>query len=639
MKPDGQPLHFAKDVRMDLPARIFDAMLSSLPDLVFAFDREAKVVYANEPLLTIWGLRLSEAVGKSLFELDYPEELAVRLTDQLLEVVATGLSISGEVIYRGIGGGDDIHDYTYNPVFDANGAVMGVAGSTRLVTQRRAAELAARRLAAIVESSGDAIISKDLDGTIRTWNAGAERLFGYSAEEIVGRSVMLLIPDDRRNEETEILGRIGTGQGVEHFETIRRRKDGSLVPISLSVSPIRDPNGTVVGASKIARDITEQRAIAAALREAKEAAEAANRSKDQFLAVLSHELRTPLTPALMMVSALEQDPALPVEVRRDMSVVRRNIELETKLIDDLLDISRITSGKLKLHLQPVDLNETVREVCGTCEEVAASKGVTLDLDLAADAGAVRADSARLQQMLWNLLNNAVKFTPEGGRIFVATTRLESGNRQISVRDTGAGIAPEVLPKIFDAFEQGSERVTRQFGGMGLGLAITKGIAELQHGRIFAESPGVGQGSTFFLELPQADQATLAPASAPCECDPVPGASILLVEDHRDTGAALGRYLENAGFRVSRASSVNEAFDLANERDFDLILSDLGLPDGSGCDLMRRLRDNGIAIKGVAMSGYGMEEDVQRSLAAGFLEHLVKPLDLPSIQSAIKRALG
>ena len=482
--------------KYEAQVKISDATLSNIPDLAYSFDREGRVIYANRPLLELWGKSMPEVVGKTVFELEYPDELAHRLHGEFLKVVETGVPVRGETTFTGANGVTDIHDYVFSPVFDADGGVVAIAGITRLVTERRNAERAMRQLAAIVESSDDAIVSKDLDGIITTWNAGAERLFGYSAEEMIGRPMLTIIPKDRHGEEPVILSRIRNGEPIEHYETIRRRKDGSPVPVSLSVSPIKDNAGRIVGASKIARDITEQKRTEQALKEAKDAAESANLAKDHFLAVLSHELRTPLNPVLMIASALETDPLLPPALRTDMAMIRRNVELETKLIDDLLDLSRITTGKLALHARAIDLNEAMRQVGAICEQPVVEKGVRLEFDLDPAVGHVRADPARLQQIFWNILKNATKFTPKGGAIRVETSRAENGLARVTVRDTGIGMTPDVLPKVFDAFEQGDERITRQFGGLGLAWRSRRRWSDCTAARFPRPATVRGSGARF-----------------------------------------------------------------------------------------------------------------------------------------------
>jgi signal transduction histidine kinase/ActR/RegA family two-component response regulator len=440
---------------------------------------------------------------------------------------------------------------------------------------------------------------------------------------------------ERHDEEPGIVARIRLGEPIQHYETIRLRKDGSEVAVSLSVSPIRDREGRVIGASKIARDITEQKQTELALKEAKEAAESANRSKDHFLAVLSHELRTPLNLVLMTASALETDPKLSPELRTDMAMIRRNVELETKLIDDLLDLSRITTGKLALHVRPIDLNEAVRQVGAICEQQIAEKGMRMQLELDPEAGHVRADPARLQQVLWNILKNAAKFTPEGGRITVGTHREHEDTVRIAIRDTGIGIAPEVLPKIFEAFEQGDSRITRQFGGLGLGLAITKALVMLHDGTIRVESEGAGKGSTFIIELPSASSERRTSAEGVEERRTDGALRILIVEDHIDTATMLARLLGASGYHVSVANTAGGGLEIYRRQKFDIVVSDIGLPDATGYDFMRSLRAIR-AIKGIAMSGYGMEEDIRKSLEAGFNEHLVKPVNLLSLEQAIRR---
>lgn len=337
------------------------------------------------------------------------------------------------------------------------------------------------------------------------------------------------------------IARAAKGESVR-FESSLIAPDGQERAFAISLEPIRNGGGKVVLIVPEAVDITERWRSEKALHQAKEAAEAANRSKDRFLAVLSHELRTPLTPVLMSVSAMEHDPELPLEVREDLAMIKRNIELETKLIDDLLDLSRITSAKLALDIASVDLNETVRHVCGICRPQIHERGVHLVTRLDPTAGQVPADSARLQQVLWNVLKNVIKFTPEGGGIDVSTKRLADDKCEVRVTDSGMGIPADVLPRIFDAFEQGNARVTRQFGGLGLGLAISKAIIELHGGSIRAESAGTGSGATFVVELPCASAHPFDEASdSGDQEDGKPRKlRLLLVEDHSDTARADSR---------------------------------------------------------------------------------------------------
>ncbi|HEY1628370.1 MAG TPA: ATP-binding protein [Tepidisphaeraceae bacterium] len=395
---------------------------------------------------------------------------------------------------------------------------------------------------------------------------------------------------------------------------------------------------THTAAVVIERDQETRQRLAAeqSLREAKESAEAANRSKDKFLAVLSHELRTPLTPVLMSVAAMEVDPELPPLLRQEMSMIRRNVELETKLIDDLLDLSRITSGKMRLSLQAVDLNEAVRYVCDICRGQILEKGIRLHCDFDSAVGSVTADPARLQQILWNVLKNAAKFTPEGGEIRVRTQKCDRDRASVCVSDNGAGIDAELLPRIFDAFEQGQATVTRQFGGLGLGLAISKAMVELHDGTIRAESDGANRGSRFTIELPARIATGAHPADGQSGTDARPVAlRLLVVEDHADTARMLGRLLQAAGYVVKTTHNAAGALALAEREKFDLIVSDIGLPDATGYELMQQLRDR-YQMRGIAMSGYGMDEDLRRSREAGFSDHLIKPVNVAQLDRAIRQ---
>ncbi|HEX2223755.1 MAG TPA: ATP-binding protein, partial [Thermoanaerobaculia bacterium] len=386
---------------------------------------------------------------------------------------------------------------------------------------------------------------------------------------------------------------------------------------------------------------------------AKRAAEEANDAKDRFLAALSHELRTPLTPILTVSASLEEDRGLPEEVRTGLAMIRRNAELEARLIDDLLDLTRVAHGKLELHPEVTDLREVIEHAVETCcGRETASGRIELKLELEAGEHRVWGDTSRLTQVFWNLLNNAVKFTPTGGTITVATHE-EAGLRPelvVEVTDTGIGIAPEILPRIFEAFEQGDRRITRQFGGLGLGLAVSRAILELHGGRIETFSEGIGHGATFVIHLPAGLPAEIAEADRPAAAAPAPEPAagervaplhILLVEDHPDTAEAMAELLRGFGHQVTAAATVAGALAAtaaaeAAHDGIDLVVSDLGLPDGSGQDLMRELVRR-YGLRGIALSGYGMEDDIRKSLEAGFGRHLTKPVNPQILKSAIAQA--
>ena len=370
-------------------------------------------------------------------------------------------------------------------------------------------------------------------------------------------------------------------------------------------------------------------------------AERASRAKDQFLAVLSHELRTPLTPVLLTVSLLETHPSLPDDVREDIAVIRRNVELESRLISDLLDLTRVAKGKLDLDLHDVDLHLISRSAADICQREASAR---LTLDLGATRHTVRGDSTRLQQVFWNLINNAQKFTSANGTVTVRSSDVPGSDRiRVDVIDSGAGIDPTVLPKLFIAFEQGEVRAARQQAGLGLGLAISKQLTEAHGGTISAASEGRGRGATFSVELPVV--ATFLPEpiprngmpSAP-EADAVRSLDVLLVEDHEPTLEATVKLVKHLGHRVTGVTTVASAAAAVRHDGFDLIISDLGLPDGSGLDVMREVRDR-YAGKAIALTGYGMDADVDASRDAGFADHLTKPVDLDRLRAAIARLMA
>jgi PAS domain S-box-containing protein len=398
------------------------------------------------------------------------------------------------------------------PIFDDEGNILRWFGTHANVTDLREAEQSVARLADIVESSQDAIISETPEGYIRTWNRAAERLFGYTAEEAVGRSITMLIPPERLAEEDAILERQRRGEPIEHFETIRVQKDGTRIEVSLSVSPIRNSSGDVVGISKIARDITEKKRAEHELERALKAAETANQAKDDFLAALSHELRTPLMPVLFTISMWQQDQALPARLRANLAVVRRNIEIQSRMINDLLDLSRITANRLELAFEVTDLHEIIARALEVCRTHQKYSDLNIALKLEAPAHLVRGDADRLQQVFWNLIQNAMKFTPAGGRITVHSCNHADAVR-VSVADSGCGIEPELLDKVFEPFEQCGRKGKESLQGLGLGLAIAQRIVAAHGGTLAAASEGRNLGAvfTFELETVQTPPAELQPA--------------------------------------------------------------------------------------------------------------------------------
>jgi PAS domain S-box-containing protein len=630
------------------------------------------------------------------------------------------------------------------------------------------------RLAAIVASSDDAIISKSLDGVITTWNEGATRIFGYQPEEVIGKPVTILIPPDRLDEEPTILARLRAGERVDHFETLRIRKDGGVVNISLTISPIRNSKGEIIGASKIARDITPQKYAQETLRvtnqrfrmmadsapvliwiadstkgrswfnkgwldftgrtaeqeqgfgwtqnvheddlarclqvyaegfdtrqpfrseyrvrradgmarwiieqasplfegpagafsgyigscvditeakqlqaereetlkaerAAREEAERVGRLKDEFLATVSHELRTPLNAILGWATLLRRLQPVSEDHARGLETIERNARVQGQIIADLLDMSRIISGKVQLDVQPLDLNEVINAALDAVRLSIEAKKLRLRVTLDARAGRLRGDPGRLQQVFWNLLTNAVKFTPSGGRIDVVMERVNS-HVEVSVEDSGMGIRPDFLAFVFDRFRQADSSTTRRHGGLGLGLSIVKHLVELHGGSVRVKSAGEGQGATFVVALPisvlRAEDAARPERPAFSDVDvntielpSLAGVRALVVDDQADARILICRLIEDYGGRCILAESGADALKCVAEEDVNILISDIGMPDFDGYELIRKLRAMHDArlrnLPAIALTAYARNDDRQRALLAGFQMHVSKPVE-------------
>jgi PAS domain S-box-containing protein len=497
---------------------------------------------------------------------------------------------------------------------------------------------------AIVDSSDDAIVSKNLQSIVMSWNPGAARIFGYSADEMVGQSIMKLLPSDRLDEETHILERLQRGERVDHFETKRQRKDGRIIDVSLTISPIRDATGVVVGASKIARDITDQKEAERRLREAAEALQRANQMKTEFLTTLSHELRTPLNAILGWVQLLK-DGASENDFSQALAVIDRNVRVQSQMIEDLLDMGRIEAGKLRLDLQQVDLATIVIASIETVRPAAEAKSIRLTTAFASVNGIVLADKDRLQQVIWNLLTNAIKFTPKHGRIHVVTSRVNS-HIEVSVSDTGPGIAPDFLAQVFDRFRQGDGSTTRRQGGLGLGLSIVKHLTELHGGTVRVASDRLGHGAAFTISLPLQPLGPAAQSAAEkrrtaemddgaAETD-LAGVKVLVVDDEEDSLEILKRGLEREGAEVCAVNSMADALAAFSDFSPHIILSDIGMPEHDGYELIARLRalPGGRKVPAVALTALARTEDRTRALRAGFQVHVPKPVDFTELVAVV-----
>jgi two-component system CheB/CheR fusion protein len=486
-------------------------------------------------------------------------------------------------------------------------------------------EHSAAQLAAIVESSHDAIVGKTLDGVITSWNQAAERLFGYTAQEMIGQSVLKLIPLERRPEENMILSRLRRGERIESYETERLRKDGSRIELSLTISPVRDAAGRVIGASKIARDITTARATERELRSREEQLRAASQRKDEFLAVLAHELRNPLAPIANTLDTLRIGGIDQGMANEMLAVAHRQLQHLVRLVDDLMEVSRITRDAIELRKELLPLQTAVQSAVEISQPLIAERRHRLEVDLQPDRLIVNGDRTRLAQIVANLLNNAAKYTPEGGRIRLQLTR-EGDNAVVRVSDNGAGIPPDMLTRVFEMFTRLDRALERTQGGLGIGLSLVQRLAHLHGGSVEAHSDGLGRGSEFVVRLPLATEKPHAVGGEKKQAE-LPGRRVLIADDNRDAARVLALLLRTLGQDVHVAHDGEQAFDKAKEVKPDILLLDLGMPVVSGYEAARRIRREpwGKDLVLVAVTGWGQEHDKQRTKAAGFDHHLVKPV--------------
>jgi PAS domain S-box-containing protein len=769
---------------------------------------DGTILWANQAELDLLGYTREEYIGRHIAEFHADEhvinDILNRLTrnEALHSYEARMRCKDGSIRYVLISsnvrreGGEFIHTRCF----------------TRDITDRKRSEIDLFQMSAIIESSDDAIISKRLDGTILSWNPGAERLYGYTPEEAIGQPVTMLIPPDQPNEEPHIIEQIKRGERIDHYETIRIRKDGKPVDISLTVSPVKDATGRIVGASKIARDITRRKRAAQAqkfltdssreiassldyettlknvarmavpaladwctvdvveddgslkrlavahidpakiewalelqkrypgdpnaeygipnvLRTGKSElyteipdsllvagaidaehlqllrdigfasaiitplvaqgrtlgaitfitsesdrhydtedvalaenlassaaiaidnsrlyriAQNANRLKDEFIATLSHELRTPLTSILGWAHLLRSGNLEASAAASALETIERNARVQAQLIDDLLDVSRIITGKLRLDVRAVDPASFIEAAIEAVRPAAEGKDVRIQKVMDTGVASVATDPARMQQVLWNLLSNAIKFTPKGGRVQVRLERINS-HIEIAVSDTGAGISPEFLPFVFERFRQADQQTTRQHGGLGLGLAIVRHLVELHGGTVHAESEGLGQGATFVVKLPivpvyqkhnpdervhPAARNTLP--SYHC-AERLDGLKVLVVDDEVDTRELLRVGINQCGAKVQTAGSAQEALEAIKKERPDLLISDIGMPGEDGYELIRQVRTlpagHGKNMPAIALTAYARTEDRLRAIRAGYQMHISKPVELAEL---------
>jgi PAS domain S-box-containing protein len=536
--------------------------------------------------------------------------------------------------------GTTAHLYEYaSPLFDETGRVRGCLGVFVDLSERKRAEEAQARLAAIVESSEDAILSMTLDGIIVSWNVGAERLYGHSAREAIGSSITLIVPRERRTEEQALLERLRRGERIDTFETVRVSKQGRAIDVSLTISPVRDAQGRIIGASKVARDISARKQAEAALRHSEERLREADRRKDEFLATLAHELRNPLAPIRNALHILRLRGGEKQTEDQLLDMVERQVTHLVRLVDDLLEVSRITRGTIELRRQPLDLAAIVRSALDTSRPLIEAARHALHIEGFGQPLPLYADPVRLAQVVANVLNNAAKYTPPGGQIRIMAAQ-DADEAVLRVRDSGIGIAPDMLPKIFDMFTQAHHH---PFGGseagLGIGLALARTLVTMHGGTIEAHSAGPGQGSEFVVRLPLAEHMQAQPddpALGRTRSDTSQPRNILVVDDNVDSAQSLAMLLSQIGHRVRVAHTGQAAIESARAEAPEVVLLDIGLPEMNGYDVARRLRRQpatGRALL-IALTGYGQEEDRRRSTEAGFDAHLVKPVDLNTLSALL-----
>ena len=643
---------------------LLQVTLSSIGDAVIATDNAGKITFLNSVAQTLTGWR-DEAIGLPVVEV-----FQIRNEQTRAEVENPALKAMKERVIVGLANhtvlitkeGNELPvDDSGAPITDAQGNIWGAVLIFRDVTERRKADRAQALLAGIVQSSDDAIISKSLDGTIRSWNDSAEEMFGYSEDEVIGKSIMIIVPPDRSGEEKSILETLARGDRIEHFETERVTKSGKRIPISLSVSPIKNRVGEIIGASKIARDITQRKFIEqererllAREQRLRTEAQAASKLKDEFLATVSHELRTPLNAILGWATIFRQREITGETLNQGMASIERNARFQAQLVEDLLDVSRIISGKMQLDIKQIDITPIIKSVLDSLRPAAEAKQIGLEMIVDPTADRLRADEARLQQIIWNLLSNSVKFTEKGGVIQIRIRRSDSAT-EIVVSDNGLGISSDFLPYVFDRFQQADSSITRKHGGLGLGLAISRHLVELHGGTITVESDGPGKGSSFTVRLPLAAVSLAEPPINEHQQQQEPPAisggkqpdlskfKVLAIDDAADAREMLRVVLEQFGASVMTAASAKEGLVALSDWRPDVVVCDIGMPEQDGYVFIREVRnlspERGRNTPAIALTGYVSIEDRMRALGAGYQMFAPKPVEATELASLIEAVMG
>ena len=624
------------------PAEAIQPVLDCLPVAAYLCDAAGLITYFNPRAEALWGRapRLNDPTDRwcGSFKLYRPDGTPIsHVQCWMARAILEDRAYASQEILIERPDGSRVHGLAHaSPLHDEEGHLVGAVNVLVDITENRLGTEARAHLAAIVQDSQDAIISLALDGTITSWNGAAMRLYGYTAAEAVGQPITIIIPPDRRDEEADLLRRMARGERVESYETERLRKDRRMVAVSLTISPLRDGHGRVNGVSKIARDITAQKAEERHRRETEEALREADRRKDEFLAIMAHELRNPLAPLVSSLDVLQVSPD-PETMQNVLGILRRQVGTLVRLVDDLMDASRVARGLIELKFESVPLAEIVDGAVEIARPLMEARRQRLLLDIPDRGVRVSGDPTRLTQVVANLLNNAAKYTQHEGRIEVSV-RAEGEHAVLGVTDNGSGIAPEMLAHIFEMFAQVDRSPERTQGGLGIGLSLVKRLVELHGGTIEAHSEGVNRGSEFVVRLPLAAAAgdiaaTGRPALVPTR------RRVLIADDNADAAQTLALLLTTLGQDVTIVHDGAAALERAAWLRPDVIVLDIGMPGMNGYEVARRLRAEpwGRRPLVVAMTGWGQEDDRRRSKDAGFDQHMVKPVTLDALCRLLMQA--
>ncbi|WP_208029748.1 PAS domain S-box protein [Rhabdothermincola sediminis] len=632
-------------------ARLLDAVEQS----IVATDPEGRIIFWNRAAERLYGWPVAEVIGRSLMGAELWGDTADR-GDEIASAVSRRESWSGDVRARRRDGSTFPALLSVTPMVGDDGELVAVVGVTTDITTRKAAEERARRLSVIVESSPDAIIGSDLEGRVTTWNPAAEELYGYSGSEILGEHIAVLAPEDRQEEITFLLAHVSRGQAVRNFETVRRRKSGELIHVSLTVSPILGEHGEVVGVAGTTRDITEQVRLAAAAEQhrrrleeverlaalrnvERQAAERASQAKSEFISRMSHELRTPLNAVLGFAQILQLEAG--EEHREAVEQILRAGHHLLDLINEVLDIARIESGHLNLSLEPVEVSDVLRAATELIAPSAMRREIAMLMPGDIEPGlAVVADRQRLMQVLLNLLSNAVKYNRRGGRVELGVEHVAEDRVRISVTDTGPGVDPADFERIFMPFERlGAEQTDIE--GTGVGLPLARGLVEKMRGAMGVHSE-LGQGATFWVELPLAVHEPEQPTTreAPrLQPRPVQDMVVLYIDDNLANVRLVERVLQmRAGVELMSAMQGRLGLELAREHHPDLILLDVHLPDLCGADVLAELRAEPATaeVPVAVVSADASTRMVQKFEQAGADFYLTKPFDLDELLEIVDR---